>query len=47
MAAALDVRVNRWGLLDTYLQASSVLAWMETRPAELAPAPSVPRASVA
>lgn len=39
VAAALDVRVNRWGLLDTYPQASSVLAWMETLPDEQAPAP--------
>ena len=39
VAAALDLRVNQWGLLDTYPQASSVLAWMEALPAEQAPEP--------
>lgn len=37
MAAVVDLHVNRWGLLDTYPQASSVVAWMETLPAEQAP----------
>jgi hypothetical protein len=39
VAAALDLRLNQWGLLDTYPQASSVLAWMQALPAEQAPAP--------
>jgi hypothetical protein len=39
VAAALDLRLNQWGLLDTYPQASSVLAWMEALPAEQAPEP--------
>jgi hypothetical protein len=38
-AAALDVRLNQWGLLDTYAQASSVLAWMLALPAAQAPTP--------
>ncbi len=40
VAAALDLRVNQWGLLDTYPQATSVLAWMEALPAEQAPEPA-------